>query len=95
MSMSAERLVRDFLLAVGDRTETVVVRAETPLIDRASATVGHVVTADTVQQIPLNGRHFTDLGLLVPGSVSPSQTGFSSRPIRGVGCAGVQHGRQS
>ena len=56
-----------------------------PLIDRATATVGHVVTAETVQQIPLNGRHFTDLGLLVPGSVAPSQTGFSSRPIRGVG----------
>ena len=39
----------------------------------------------TVQQMPLNGRHFTDLGLLVPGSVAPSQTGFSSRPIRGIG----------
>ena len=38
-----------------------------------------------MQQIPLNGRHFTDLGLLVPGSVAPSQAGFSSRPIRGVG----------
>ena len=62
-----------------------VVRAEVPLVDRATATVGHVVTAETVQQIPLNGRHFTDLGLLVPGSVAPSQTGFSSRPIRGIG----------
>ena len=60
-------LVRDFRLAVGDRSETVIVRAEAPLIDRATATVGHVVTAQTVQQIPLNGRHFTDLGLLVPG----------------------------
>ena len=62
-----------------------IVRSETPLVDRASATVGHVVTAETVQEIPLNGRHFADLGLLVPGSVAPSQTGFSSRPIRGVG----------
>jgi len=78
-------LVQDFHLSIGKVTETVIVRSETPLIDRASATVGHVVTAETVQQIPLNGRHFTDLGLLVPGSVSPSQTGFSSRPIRGVG----------
>jgi Carboxypeptidase regulatory-like domain/TonB dependent receptor len=78
-------LVRDFHLAVGEASETVLVRAEVPLIDRATATVGHVVTAETVQQIPLNGRHFTDLGLLVPGSVAPSQTGFSSRPIRGVG----------
>ena len=78
-------LVRDFHLAVGQVAETVIVRSETPLVDRASATVGHVVTAETVQQIPLNGRHFTDLGLLVAGSVSPSQAGFSSRPIRGVG----------
>jgi carboxypeptidase family protein/TonB-dependent receptor-like protein len=78
-------LVRNFVLVVGEQTETVVVSAEAPLIDRASATVGHVVTGETLQQIPLNGRHFTDLGLLVPGSVAPSQTGFSSRPIRGVG----------
>jgi hypothetical protein len=78
-------LVRDFHLTIGDVAETVIVRSETTLVDRASATVGHVVTAQTVQEIPLNGRHFTDLGLLVPGSVAPSQAGFSSRPIRGVG----------
>jgi hypothetical protein len=78
-------LVRDFHLTVGEFTEAVLVRSETPLVDRASTTVGHVVTAATVQEIPLNGRHFTDLGLLVPGSLAPSQTGFSSRPIRGVG----------
>jgi hypothetical protein len=82
-------LVRDFHLAVGDRTETVVVRGESPLIDRATATVGHVVTAATVQDIPLNGRHFTDLGVLVPGSVAPSQSGFSSRPLRGTGALAV------
>ncbi len=78
-------LVRDFRLLVGQTTETVLVHAETPLMDRATATVGHVVTGETVQQIPLNGRHFMDLGLLVPASVAPSQSGFSSRPIRGVG----------
>ena len=81
-------LVRNFRLAVGDRSETVTVRAEAPLIDR-TATVGHVVTGQTIQEIPLNGRHFTDLGLLVPGSVAPSQTGFSSRPIRGVGALAI------
>ena len=69
-------VVRDFRLAVGDRHEVVVVRAEVPLVDRATATVGHVVDERTVQQIPLNGRHFIELGMLVPGSVAPSQTGF-------------------
>ncbi len=40
-------LVRNFVLVVGERSETVVVRAEVPLVDRASATVGHVVTGQT------------------------------------------------
>ncbi len=78
-------LVRDFHLVVGNATETLVVKAELPLIDRAGSTVGHVVSARTIQEIPLNGRHFIDLGLLVPGSVAPSQTGFSTTPIRGTG----------
>ena len=82
-------VVRDFHLEVGDRTETVLVRAERSSIDRASATVGHVVTTDTLDDIPLNGRRFTDLGLLVPGSVAPSQTGFSTTPIRGTGALAI------
>jgi hypothetical protein len=55
------RLVRDFHLAVGQTTESVVVRAEVSLVDRATTAVGHVVTAETVQEIPLNGRHFIDV----------------------------------
>jgi len=78
-------LVRDFHLAVGDTRESIVVRAELPLLDRATSAVGHVVSARTTQEIPLNGRHFVDLGLLVPGSVAPSQAGFSSTPLRGTG----------
>ena len=82
-------LVRDFHLEVGDRRETVVVAGDAPLIDRASSIVGHVVTPETMQEIPLNGRHFTDLGLLGPGSVAPSQTGFSTTPQRGMGAFAI------
>jgi Carboxypeptidase regulatory-like domain/TonB dependent receptor len=78
-------LVRDFHLTLGDRNEAVVVTADLPLVDRATGTVGHMVSARTIQEIPLNGRHFVDLGPLVPGSVAPSQTGFSTTPIRGTG----------
>lgn len=77
--------IRDFRLDVGATTETVTVTAERSPIDRATSALSHVVTTETVQEMPLNGRHVIDLGLLVPGSVSPSQTGFSSRPIRGIG----------
>ena len=78
-------VVRDFQLEVGETSDTVIVQAELPLVDRATATVGHMVTAETVQAIPLNGRHFIDLGQLVAGSVAPSQTGFSTTPLRGTG----------
>ena len=77
-------LVRDFHLAVGGRSESVVVNAGV-LLDRATSTVGHMVSSAMIQEIPLNGRHYIDLGLLVPGSVAPSQTGFSSTPVRGTG----------
>src|SRR6185503_19174090 len=78
-------LVRDFRLDIGPRAEAVVVTAELPLLDRATSTVGHVVSPQAIHEIPLNGRHFVDLGPLVPGSVAPSQTGFSTTPIRGTG----------
>jgi len=78
-------VVRDFRLDVQGVGAEVIVHADVPLVDRASSTLTYVVTPATIQSIPLNGRHFLDLPLLVPGSVAPSQAGFSSRPIRGLG----------
>ena len=78
-------LVRDFSLAIGEQKEAVVVNAELPLLDRATSTVGHMVSSRLIRDVPLNGRHFIDLGPLVPGSVAPSQSGFSTTPIRGTG----------
>ena len=39
----------------------------------------------TVQEIPLNGRHFVDLGPLMPGGVTPPQNAGLSAPLRGQG----------
>src|SRR5262245_50925866 len=85
-------VVYDFRLALAGRRETVLVRAETPVVERATAATNHAVTAATIRQVPLNGRHFTDLGLLGPESVAPSQAGYSSRPIRGVGVLALNIG---
>ena len=57
------------VLEVGAVTETVEVVATTPLLDTADATVGTVVNNQSVVSLPLNGRSYTDLILLVPGSV--------------------------
>src|SRR5262249_4377345 len=55
------------------------------MIENSTVSVGHVMDRRTVQELPLNGRYFLDLGLLVPGSVTPPQGAFSAAPIRGLG----------
>ncbi len=79
------RITQNFDLEVGDVSEQVSVSATNDDIERSTISVGHVVARRMVQELPLNGRYFLDLGLLVPGSVTPPQGAFSSAPIRGLG----------
>ena len=82
-------LSRDFTLEVGGLEQSVTVVAQTPVIETATISVGQVINQRTVQEIPLNGRHFVDLGLLIPGSVTPPQNGFLTAPLRGQGSFGL------
>ncbi len=77
---------QDIHLTVGAFTQEVTVTPESPVIETATTSVGQVIDQKTVQEIPLNGRHLVDLGLLIPGSVAPNPaTGFLTAPIRGQG----------
>lgn len=78
-------VVQDFNLKVASTSEIVEVQATAPLIEASSVSVGAVVNATTVQEIPLNGRHFVDLSLLTPGTVTPPANGFLTAPLRGQG----------
>lgn len=80
----ARRITQDFQLQVGQPSEQVTISSTNGLIESTSTSVGHLIDRRTVQQIPLNGRHFIDLGLLVPGS-TPPQNGNLSAPTRGQG----------
>jgi hypothetical protein len=82
---AARTVVEDFRLEVGDITQQVVITFESHLIEGSTASVGQLIDQRTVQDLPLNGRHFIDLGLLVPGSVTPPQNGNLSPPARGQG----------
>jgi hypothetical protein len=81
----ARTVVQNFQLTVGSLSQTVTVVSDTPVIETATTSVGTVINQRTVQEIPLNGRHFVDLGLLIPGSVAPPQNGFLTAPLRGQG----------
>ena len=79
------RITQDFQLRVGDVSGQVAITSPNNEIERSSMSVSQVVDRRMVQEIPLNGRYFLDLGLLVAGSVTPPQGAFSSAPIRGLG----------
>ena len=81
----AKTVVQNFQMEVGAITEQVLVSSDVPVIETATTSVGTVINQRTVQEIPLNGRHFVDLGLLIPGSVTPPQNGFLTAPLRGQG----------
>jgi hypothetical protein len=76
---------QDFSLKIAATSETIEVSAAPPLIDTSSVSASSVVNQTTVQEIPLNGRHFVDLALLIPGSVVPPANGFLTAPLRGQG----------
>jgi hypothetical protein len=90
MSVEVGRTIeKDFSLEVGTLEQNVNVTADTPVIETTTVSVGQVINQRTVQEIPLNGRHFVDLGLLIPGSVTPPQNGFLTAPLRGQGSFGL------
>jgi hypothetical protein len=81
----ARTAVQNFQMEIGAISEQVLVSSDVPVIETATTSVGTVINQRTVQEIPLNGRHFVDLGLLIPGSVTPPQNGFLTAPLRGQG----------
>jgi len=78
-------LVQNVELKVASAASTVEITAAAPVIEAGTISVGGTVNQTTVQEIPLNGRHFVDLALLVPGTVTPPASGFLTAPLRGQG----------
>jgi hypothetical protein len=81
----SQNTVQSFRLKVASSQEVVTVEATAPVIETTTMTVGQIINQRTVQDIPLNGRHFVDLALLIPGTVTPPQNGFLTAPLRGQG----------
>lgn len=78
----------DVTLEIGQATETVAITGEAPLIDSQSATLGAVVDTRKILALPLNGRNFAQLALLVPGVTTGTEgggagaDGFSANGLR-------------
>src|SRR3981189_2238094 len=70
--------VADFKLGVGAVTESITVEAGSPVINQADSAIGEVVESRQITELPLNGRNFTQLALLVPGVTRGNPTGAAT-----------------
>lgn len=75
----------DITMTIESAGENIQVEGAAPLIDSESITVGQVIDRQTVQEVPLNGRHFLDLTVLTPGGVTAPAAGSLTAPSRGLG----------
>src|SRR5256714_8515880 len=72
-------------LAVGQESEVVEVQGSDVSVNTEQATVQGVLTAQQIENLPINGRNFLDLAQLEPGvqiqdggTFDPTKNGFSS-----------------
>ena len=62
-----QEAVVNFTLELGAVSQTVEVTAEAPLVNTTSASLGALVDAEAVADLPLNGRNYIDLTFLQAG----------------------------
>ena len=78
-----QHVLVDLTLEPGQTTQTVIVNSEVPQLQTQDASVGQVIQAKTINDLPLNGRNFTFLAQLSAG-VTQNQN-----DSRGLGASGA------
>ncbi|HMJ26292.1 MAG TPA: carboxypeptidase regulatory-like domain-containing protein [Pyrinomonadaceae bacterium] len=92
-----QALTMPLRLEVAGMSETVTVNSDVPLIETVRTQVTETIRPAEINQLPLNGRNYLDLALLVPG-VSATNTGSNQRfaetsavPGQGISIAGQRN----
>ena len=72
-------LLLDMDLVLGETTTVIEVNSDVPLLNSESGNLGHVMTNQQLNDLPLNGRAFNTLASLTPGVVQLPGTGNVTR----------------
>jgi len=83
-----QAVTQNITLTLGEVNQTVEVTAEAEMLQRSSVELGTVITEKAVNDLPLNGRHFTQLLTLSPGA-SPISTNQNQCCAGGEGAPGI------
>lgn len=77
VTVGGERVV-SFAMKIGQAQETVTVEAQAAQVDTSSSAVSTLVETKQVEDLPLNGRNYTQLITLAPGiqQMKPTAPGF-------------------
>jgi hypothetical protein len=75
-------------LELGAEATRVTVDATAPLLQTTTATLGSEVGPEQLTSLPLLGRSFTDMMLILPGASIPNQTYWVQFAPQGVGGSG-------
>ncbi|MBI1788145.1 MAG: TonB-dependent receptor [Acidobacteria bacterium] len=74
----AETALLDLELEVGAVDQEITVTGQASLVNTSSAELSYLVGEESIRELPLNGRNYTDLALLQPGVISyPHRDGGS------------------
>jgi hypothetical protein len=75
-------------------SESVEVTGVSPILQTQDAVVGEVISEGTIKNLPLNGRNFSQLSLLLPGVVSTDPNSFTNPKNFGSGRPNVNGQRE-
>ena len=75
---------QDFELQIGTVQQEITVTGAPPLLNTDTSELGQVIPQQTIDQLPLNGRNFSQLALLVPGT-NPGAVGGIRGDTNGQG----------
>jgi hypothetical protein len=77
--------VVDVLMEVGGVDQEVTVTAQGSAVNTTSAELSYLVSENTIRDLPLNGRNYTDLALLQPGVIAYPHRDGGSVVAHGLG----------
>lgn len=89
----ADVLEVDFIMELGEVTETIEVTGAAPIMQTQEASVGGVVNETELQRLPVNQRNFTRLILLMPGTSSRRRSQARGTGESGTNLYSVNGGR--
>ena len=93
-----QTVTQNISLEVGSVAETIEVMAQAELLQQSTSELGTVIGVKAVEDLPLNGRNFTQLLTLTPGAtpVSTAQSnGIGSHDLANVGVPGASFSNPS